>query len=72
MPNIEDIIDRNAGARFFSKIDSTSGYFQIAIEEDDKEKIAFSWKNGLYEFNKRPLNCVTVQLLTRELPIRFL
>lgn len=40
------IVDRLRGARFFTAIDVTSGFFQIEITEQDKEKKAFRDANG--------------------------
>ncbi|KRH93508.1 pol polyprotein [Pseudoloma neurophilia] len=54
LPRIDEIIDSLAQARFFSTLDATSGYYQIPIAEEDKEKTAFSWKGNLYEFNRMP------------------
>ncbi|KAF9756187.1 Retrovirus-related Pol polyprotein from transposon, partial [Nosema granulosis] len=51
---IDEIYDELAGARMFSVLDATSGYYQIAMEERDKEKTAFSYKGKLYEFNRMP------------------
>ncbi|MGL5707634.1 MAG: reverse transcriptase domain-containing protein [Aeromonas sp.] len=54
IPRIDEILDDLSGAKVFSILDATSGYYQLAIEEEDKPKTAFSWKGGLYEFNRMP------------------
>ncbi|KAF9758233.1 Retrovirus-related Pol polyprotein from transposon, partial [Nosema granulosis] len=54
LPRIDEILDRLSGAKIFSNLDATSGYYQIGIDEKDKEKTAFAWKGGLYEFNRMP------------------
>ncbi|MGL5708406.1 MAG: reverse transcriptase family protein, partial [Aeromonas sp.] len=54
LPRIDDILDSLAGAKVFSTLDATSGYFQIAINENDRPKTAFAWRGGLYEFNRMP------------------
>ncbi|MGL4850996.1 MAG: reverse transcriptase domain-containing protein [Clostridium sp.] len=54
LPRIDEILDDLAEATVFSTLDATSGYYQLAMEEKDKEKTAFAWKGGLYEFNRMP------------------
>ncbi|WUR04295.1 endonuclease [Vairimorpha necatrix] len=54
LPRIDEILDDLADATIFSTLDATSGYYQIALEEVDKEKTAFSWRGGHYEFNRMP------------------
>ncbi|KAF9760998.1 Retrovirus-related Pol polyprotein from transposon [Nosema granulosis] len=54
LPRIDEILDRMSGAKIFSNLDATSGYYQIGIAEGDKPKTAFTWKGGFYEFNRIP------------------
>ncbi|UYV70945.1 hypothetical protein LAZ67_8001196, partial [Cordylochernes scorpioides] len=42
------------GARFYSSMDLQSGYWQIVVEESDREKTAFITPDGLYEFKVMP------------------
>lgn len=53
-PRIDEIYDAMANARVFSILDATSGYYQLALAEEDKEKSAFEYKGKLYEFNRLP------------------
>jgi hypothetical protein len=53
-PRIDEVYDSLAEAKYFSVLDATSGYYQIAMEERDKNQTAFSFKGRLYEFNRMP------------------
>jgi hypothetical protein len=54
LPVIDDILESFEGAKWFSSLDLASGYWQIAVKEEDKKKTAFITKFGLYEFNVMP------------------
>ena len=55
LPRVDDLLDALHGAQRFSTLDLKSGYWQVPIQERDKEKIAFRTSSGqLYEFNQVP------------------
>eukprot|EP00795_Rhopilema_esculentum_P011292 gene11292-biopygen11554 len=54
LPHIKDVIDKMAGARYWSTLDAASAYWSIPLVESDKEKTAFSSPNGKFEFNVMP------------------
>ena len=54
LPRIDTTLDSLTGCRYFTTLDLASGYWQVAVEETDKEKIAFSTMNGHFEFNVMP------------------
>ena len=55
IPKIEDTLHMLSGSKYFSKIDLKSGYWQVEMEEEDKEKTAFQVPGvGFYECNRMP------------------
>lgn len=53
LPRINDTIDTLVGARYFSKLDLHSGFWQVEIAEEDRHKTAFSvGPLGFYECNR--------------------
>lgn len=54
IPRIQDILDKLSGSLWFSAIDLTSGYWQVALDNDSKEITAFSTHNGHYQFTRMP------------------
>jgi len=54
LPRIDDIFDQLAGNSWYSTLDLKSGYWQVKIRSEDKEKTAFSVGNGLWQFKVMP------------------
>ena len=50
LPKIDDLFDQLKGAKYFSKIDLRSGYFQLNIRESDIPKTTFVTRYGQFEF----------------------
>ena len=48
LPRVDDALDSLAGAKIFSTLDMASGYWQVDLAEEDKEKTAFSTGRGLH------------------------
>jgi hypothetical protein len=55
LPRLEDAFDALAEAKYMTTFDFTSGYWQIPIAEEDKEKTAFTVKSGRWEYNVLPM-----------------
>ena len=54
LPRIEETIDALSGSQWFCTVDAASGYWQVAMADEDKEKTAFATKRGLFQFTVMP------------------
>ena len=54
LPRIEEGLDLLRGAKWFSTIDLKSGYWQLAMAEEDIPKTAFATPFGFYEWLSTP------------------
>ena len=50
MPRIEDAFSRLDGSRNFTILDMQSGYWQVEVDPEDRQKTAFVTADGLYQF----------------------
>lgn len=51
---MDDCLDMLSGMKYFSTLDMASGYWQVAMSPESKEKTAFITHEGLYEFCMMP------------------
>ena len=54
IPDIHQLLETFAGKKYFTKLDLTSGYWQVFLLEFEKHMTAFITKWGLYEYNRLP------------------
>jgi hypothetical protein len=54
LPKIDDLFDQLKGAKYFSKIDLRSGYYQLKIQSEDMLKTTLVTRYGQYEFTVMP------------------
>ncbi|UYV72451.1 hypothetical protein LAZ67_9003197 [Cordylochernes scorpioides] len=54
LPRVDDALDCLKGAKIYSTMDLKSGYWQISVDEADREKTAFITPDGLFEFKVMP------------------
>lgn len=54
MPQIEEILDNLGKSIYFTTIDLKSGFHQIEMDPEHREKTAFSTAQGHFEFTRMP------------------
>ena len=54
LPRIDELLEKYQIAKWFTSMDLASGFHQVEMAEEDKEKTAFVCSEGLYEFNVMP------------------
>ena len=58
LPVISDALDSLSGAKFFSTLDLTQGFWQIPLSKDSIPKTAFNVPQGHYEFLRLPFGLI--------------
>ena len=54
LPLIDDILARLGGSKYFSTLDLKSGYHQLPMDPDSRDKTTFVVESGTYEFLVMP------------------
>ncbi len=54
LPRTDECLDALSESKWFSTMDLNSGFWQIGVAEEDKEKTAFATSMGLYQFSVMP------------------
>lgn len=59
LPNITELFDKLGKSTYFSTLDLASGYHQIELEKQDRQKTAFTTREGHFEFLRLPFGLKT-------------
>ncbi|CAH8862175.1 unnamed protein product [Trichobilharzia szidati] len=58
LPRIDDTFDALGGSNWFTTLDLASGYWQVEVHPEDRQKTAFIVQSGLYEYETMPFGLV--------------
>ena len=72
LPRIDDLLDQLGKSKYFSTLDLASGYWQIRVHRDSKEKTAFITRQGLYQFKVMPFGLTNAPSVFQRLIQRVL
>lgn len=68
MPTTEEIFSRMAGAKIFSKLDASSGYWQIKLDDSSAKLTTFNTPFGRYCFLRLPFGILSAsEIFQREI-----
>ena len=59
LPTADDIYAKLANGKYFSKIDLSSAYLQLALTEESKDKFTINTPKGLYQYERLPFGVST-------------
>ena len=54
LPNIQQLLEKAGGNRYFSSLDAVQAYFTISMDEKSRQYTAFAAPQGLFEFSRMP------------------
>ena len=72
LPRIDESLDSLGQAQYFSALDLASGYWQIGLSDDAKEKSAFCTPSGLFQFRVMPFGLTNAPATFQRLMERVL
>ncbi|OWY91049.1 Gag-pol Polyprotein [Phytophthora megakarya] len=67
LPRIDETLEALGGARLFTTLDLRSGYWQIKVAKEDRDKTAFITKRGLYRFTRMPFGLTNAPATSQRL-----
>ena len=67
LPVIDDMLAALGKAKYFTTLDVISSYWQIPLNEEDKEETAFTCHRDLYKCNVMPFGLASVPGILQEL-----
>ena len=72
LPRIDDIFATLGNSKFFTSIDLKSGYHNISVAPQDREKTAFCTRTSLYQFNVMPFEISSAPAIFQRMISRVL
>ena len=67
MQNMEKVIDKIPGHKYYSKMDCSKGFWQIYLTDSSKPLTALETPQGLFHFKTMPFRFVNAGLCFRRL-----
>ena len=61
MPTFEEAVQKHVGAKYFSKLDARTGYWNLCLDDESSELTTFSTPYGRYKFRRMPFGLKSAQ-----------
>ena len=58
LPRMDDCLDSLGTANIFSTLDADSGYWQLKVAEEDRDKTSFTSHRGTFRFKRMPFGLI--------------
>ena len=62
IPSTNSLLDALEGSSYFSTLDLTQGYYQVELNDVDREKTAFMTRRGQFQFKRMPFGLNTAPI----------
>ena len=59
LPRIEDLYNKLAGGQYYSKLDLSTAYLQLPLDEDSQKLTTVNTPKGLYNYTRLPYGVST-------------
>ena len=63
LPRVDDVLNALQGARYFTNMDATSGFWQMKMKESDQEKTAFITPDGQWCYTVMPFGLINASAM---------
>ena len=54
LPRVEELFASLSGGKYFTKLDMSQAYLQVALEEESKQYVTINTHKGLFQYNRLP------------------
>ena len=72
LPNAEDLVATLSGGKFFSKIDLSHAYQQVALDDNSQKYLTINTHKGLYRYKRLPFGISSATAISQRIMDKLL